>query len=63
MSITNVSKPSTSLVNTTRPQQGETWNTNSNTWDGETRTWDASGTLWTNGTKPTTLITNTNKPS
>lgn len=45
MAITNISRPSTSLVNATRPQQGETWATITTTWASETRTWGDTGQL------------------
>jgi hypothetical protein len=63
MALTNQSKPSTSISNATKVLGGETWDSNPNTWNVETRTWDESGTLWTNGTRPITSITNNNKPS
>jgi hypothetical protein len=59
--ITNIARPSSSMINSSKVIGGETWDTNTNTWDEETRTWDASGTLWTNGTRPTTTITNITK--
>lgn len=62
MSITNTSKPTTSLVNSTRVVSYETWDTNPNTWDGETRTWDECGTNMTNTNRVTSTITNVNKP-
>jgi hypothetical protein len=48
MAITNVSKPSTSLVNPDRVATYETWDSNTSTWDTETRTWNEMGTTWTN---------------
>lgn len=63
MAITNVSKPSTSLVNTAQPDRGITWNTITTTWATETNTWDSVSALFENSTRPTTSITNTNKPS
>jgi len=59
--ITNIARPSSSIINSSKVIGGETWDTNPYTWDEETRTWDASGTLWTNGTRPTTTITNITK--
>lgn len=53
MSITNVSKPSTSLTNTTRPTQGETWGSIQTTWATETETWVGSAQLIENTVKPT----------
>ena len=48
MAITNVSKPTTSLVNPTKVVNYETWDSNTSTWDTETRTWDEMGTIWSN---------------
>jgi len=63
MSITNQSKPSTSLSNATKVVGYETWDSNTSTWDTETRTWDEMGTTWTNTSKVSSAITNTNKPA
>jgi len=52
MALTNISKPSTSLTNTTTPVQYETWDSNTSTWNSETRTWNQMGTIWTNETSP-----------
>lgn len=62
MALTNVSKPSTSLSNTTKVVQYETWDSNTTTWDSETRNWNQMGTIWDNIDKPTTSITNIAKP-
>ena len=63
MSITNVSRPSTSLTNTdNRPVNYETWDSNTTTWDTEVRTWDEMGAIWDNTDKPSTSITNINRP-
>ena len=58
----NTAKPSTSITGSSKPQVGETWDTNPNTWDEETRTWDASGNLVTNTAKQSSTITNINRP-
>jgi hypothetical protein len=63
MAITNVSKPVTVLANNMKVSIGETWATITTTWATETRTWLAVSQLFTNTTKPTTSITNTNKPA
>ncbi len=62
MSITNQSKPTTSLANSTKIVNYETWDSNTTTWDTETRTWDEMGTIWDNTSKPTTTFTNISKP-
>ena len=62
MAITNTDRPSSSLVNATKVLGGETWDSNPNTWLAEARTWDESGTLWTNGARPSSTITNQAKP-
>ena len=59
----NESRPNSSIANATKVLGGETWDSNPNTWNEETRTLDESGTLWANEGKPTTTLTNTNKPS
>jgi hypothetical protein len=62
MSITNTSKPSTTLTNSARPSFAETWATIATTWASETRTWQEVETLIDNTSKPTTSITNVAKP-
>jgi len=61
--IANTSKPITTLANTSKVVNYETWDTNTTTWGTEVRTWDEMGTKWTNNSKPTTTITNTSKPA
>jgi len=63
MTILNLSKPITSLTNTSKVSIGETWDSILTTWDSEVRTWDAISSLFTNTSKPTTSITNSSKPS
>lgn len=63
MALVNTSKPTTSLVNTTKVLNYETWDSNTTTWDTETRTWDEMGTLIDNTSKPTTTMTNVAKPA
>ena len=63
MTITNTSKPTTSLLNTARISSYETWATITSTWASETRTWDDMGSLMDNISKPTTTIINISKPS
>lgn len=48
MAITNQSKPTTSLTNSSKVSIGETWATISTTWATETRTWLAVSQLFTN---------------
>lgn len=60
MSLVNVSKPTTSLTNSTKASFAELWSTITTTWATETRTWldmssiidnvskDGTGFLWTN---------------
>lgn len=62
MALTNVSKPTTTLTNTTKVSFAELWSTITSTWTNETRTWDATGSLFINPSKPTTSITNSAKP-
>lgn len=63
MTLTNTSKPSTSLTNVTRAASYETWDTITTTWDSETRTWDEVGSLIDNLSKSSSSITNTSKPA
>jgi hypothetical protein len=63
MSITNTSKPTTSLSNTSKVSFGETWTTITTTWGSETRSWLDTSSLIDNITKISSSITNTNKPS
>lgn len=63
MAISNTAKPNTSILNASKVVNYETWDTNTTTWDTETRTWNEMGTTWTNASKPSTSITNTNKPA
>ncbi len=62
MAITNVSKPTTSLTNTTKVSFGELWSTITTTWAAETRTWLDMISLIDNSSKPSTSITNSAKP-
>ncbi len=62
MAITNTSKPTPSVTNSSKVVQYETWDTNTTTWDTETRTWDEMISTWTDTSKPSNTITNTNKP-
>lgn len=62
MAITNTSKPTTSLTNTTRVSFAELWSSITTTWASETRTWLATGSLFTNTTKQSSSITNVAKP-
>ena len=58
----NVSKPSTSLTNTAKVSFAELWSTITTTWASETRTWADCISLIDNTSKPTTSISNVNKP-
>lgn len=62
MAIVNTSKPTTTLSNSAKVFSYETWDSNTTTWDTEVRTWDEMGAIMDNTNKPTTSITNTNKP-
>lgn len=63
MALVNIAKPTTALVNTARVSFGETWNTIITTWNSETRTWDATGSLFTNIAKQSSVLTNISKPA
>jgi hypothetical protein len=58
----NLSKPTTSLTNSNKVVQYETFDTLITTFDTETRTFDEMATTWTNATRPTTSISNVSKP-
>lgn len=63
MPITNTSKPTQgTLTQPDRVVSYETWNSNVTTWDTETRTWDEMGSTMTNVARPSSVITNINKP-
>lgn len=63
MTLTNTSKPTTSLTNTARVSFGETWATDLNTWAAELRTWADTVSLLDNTSKPSTSFTNVSKPA
>lgn len=62
MSITNVSKPSTTMTNITRVTSYETWDSNTTTWNTETRTWDEMASTMGNVSRPITSMINISKP-
>ncbi len=62
MSLSNISKPTTALVNTDKVSIGETWNSILTTWATETRTWDDMASLIDNISKSSSSITNIAKP-
>lgn len=63
MALVNVSKPSTSLTNTTKIDIGLTWSANLLQWQNETRTWDDTTSTIDNITRITSTIINTSKPA
>ena len=62
MSITNETKPTTSLTNSTRINIGETWGSDLNTWDEELRTWAATISIISNSARTSSGMTNIAKP-
>lgn len=54
MPITNQSKPTTSITNTSKVSIGETWATIDTTWATEVRTWLAVSQLITNSAMSST---------
>lgn len=62
MALTNTSKPTTSITNTTKVSFAELWSTITTTWASETRTWADMVSLIDNTSKPTTSLTNVAKP-
>jgi hypothetical protein len=63
MALVNVSKPTTSLTNTTKASDAELWSTITTTYASETRSWLDMVSLIDNSSKPSTTITNGSKPS
>lgn len=63
MAISNISKPITALINIVKVSFAELWSTIVTTWATETRTWQATGTLFTDTSKPVTNLLNIAKPS
>lgn len=63
MAITNISKPTTSVTNSSKVLNYETWDSNTSTWNTETRTWEQMGTIFTNSTRNSSSITNIAKPA
>jgi hypothetical protein len=47
----NKTKPTSNVVNTSKVNIGETWNSNISTWDTETRTWDEMASIISNQLK------------
>lgn len=62
MAIINVSRPISSLTNSTKINIEETWGSNTTTWGTETRTWGDMASLIDNDTKISSSITNISKP-
>lgn len=55
MTITNVSKPTTSLTNSSKISIGETWGSITSTWASEVRDWLTCSQLISNSSKPRSL--------
>ena len=62
MSITNISKPTTTLTNETKVAFYETWASIQTTWATETRTWLDCASIIENTTRQSSTITNVSKP-
>jgi hypothetical protein len=62
MSIVNVSKPTTTLTNSTKINIGETWGTDLNTWAAESRTWADTISVIDNISRVSSSFTNIAKP-
>lgn len=63
MSISNQSKPSTSIANATAPGEGLTWAGDLLTWAAELRTWAETGVVMNNTSRISSSMTNQVKPS
>jgi hypothetical protein len=62
MSITNISKPSTSLSNATKINIGLVWSADTFQWQNESRTWGETVSVIDNVTKISSSISNQSKP-
>ena len=62
MSITNETKPTTALTNSTRINIGETWGSDLNIWSAELRTWGATISIISNVARTSSSMTNMSKP-
>lgn len=62
MALTNTTKPSTSITNTSRVASFMTWANIETTWSTETNTWLSVSALLDNTAKVSPGITNTPKP-
>ena len=56
MALTNISKSTTTLANSSKAASEVKWDTNTTTWNTETRSWGQMGSLFTGLFKPETLI-------
>lgn len=62
MPLTNISKPTTSIANSSKIPTGETWGSILTTWATETQTWGDTASFIDNILKPSTSISNIAKP-
>ena len=62
MSIVNISKPSSSISNSSKINIGETWDSNDNQWQNEARTWDSTVSIISNSTRTSSSMTNLARP-
>ena len=62
MSITNVSKPTTTFTNSAKVASFETWATIATTWATETRIWLDCASVIDNAARTSSSITNVAKP-
>lgn len=60
--MTNDSKPTTTLTNSSKVSFGETWGAIQTTWASETRTWADCISLIDNTSRTSSSITNIAKP-
>ena len=63
MAITNDSKATSSLVDITKTDIAETWDSIPTTWDSEIRTWDNMNSLIGNSGRTSSAVSNTTKPT
>ncbi len=63
MAIVNTSKPTTSLTNSSKISIGETWGSITTTWASETRTWGAVSQLFTNTSRSSSSLIDSNVQS
>lgn len=63
MAISNTTKPSSSMANSSKINIGETWDSILSTWATESRIWDDMASIIDNLTKINSSMANISKPA